>query len=92
FKDNKIISKKLNRIIEKNDDVYKSYYYKDNQLIEEVTYSLYGDELLRINFEDNTRLSYEYIYDTHGNWTSQTFLENGIKKEKIIRQLEYYSE
>ncbi|PTX63768.1 YD repeat-containing protein [Kordia periserrulae] len=91
FKDNTITSQKLYRITEKNNEGYKSYYYKGNQLVEEVTYSIYGDELLRIDFEENTKLAYEYVYDAQGNWTSKTFTENGVKKEQTFRQIKYFS-
>ena len=39
----------------------------------------------------SSEITYEYTYDTQGNWTTRTQYNDGKVKEMIQRDIEYYS-
>ena len=51
----------------------------------EVEYTYYGSDT-----NSTTKWTYEYIYDTHGNWTTKIRYSNGLVNGKLERIIEYY--
>ncbi|MGH1384269.1 hypothetical protein [Kordia sp.] len=92
IKDSQIISQELLSIVEKQQKGFRAQHFKNDKVVSVAFYSEYGDQLHIQDFDYKSESSYQYSYDKHGNWTSRILLENGIKKEKITRTLEYYSE
>lgn len=88
----KTILKRIGYVTEKENDNFVRYDYSNGKLVEIEKYDKYGDEIMNKDLDDRENRTYEYVYDKCGNWTSRVLFEKGIKKEKIVRELEYYSE
>ncbi|WP_420571886.1 hypothetical protein [Kordia sp.] len=88
----KNLLKRINYITGKVDDHFVRYDYSNGNLVEIEKYNLYGDQIASKNIRDYESHEFVYTYDMYGNWTSRILLEKGIKKEKIVRELEYFEE
>lgn len=86
------ILKRISGIRKRDADAFISIHYNKGREERISHYNKYGDEILDNDLDDYVKRVFQYSYDKHGNWTSRILLENGIKKEKITRTLEYYSE
>ncbi|WP_405300267.1 hypothetical protein [Kordia sp.] len=86
------ILKRITDIKKKEEDGFVSIHYNRGRKAEICHYNKYGDETLSNDLDDHEKRSYQYSYDKHGNWTSRTLFENGIKTKRIERTLAYYSE
>jgi hypothetical protein len=84
------ILKTIGSIRKKKEDGFISVNFSNGRREQIIHYNTYEDKTLTINPAAQKKNVFQYSYDTYGNWTSRTLLENGIKKEKVVRTFEYY--
>jgi hypothetical protein len=74
----------------KNYDIYnKNIYQIENTIY--FAYDNHGSLIYKYNKNQESKYTYNYTYDTYGNWTEKTIFINDIPFFKTKRKIKYYT-